>query len=589
MMCSEFRVLDFPTMHIRFFLLPLFLGFLPACQSIEAQDIPKLPDANAIQVNQVGYPTEGPKRATILGVNGRGFHLMAQSGDTVFSGKTGPEQIWEATDQWAAQADFSQFSAPGFYMLIVDGIEDQQEVLISEDPYGLTARKMIKSLYFQRASTELISPYAQNWPRGAGHMDAQVKTHASASTPDRAEHSMHAYPGGWYDAGDYGKYCGPTSFVTWSLLHLLELNPGWINEGLNIPESGDDLPDVLNEALIGLRFLLTVQDQNGSVPHKVTALRHAALLMPSGDQDERYLIGESTATTLTFVAATAQAARILQDYAEELPGLADSCLLASEKAWAWAVANPALNFRNPGDVHTGEYKDDFVEDEKAWALLELWLSTGKSEYRQVNKLFEVVQNRNPFHGDASWKAMLSMCLHSDRLTESEKRQWKEQLKWRSQRMKEYARTNAYHVPLGFNEYDFNWGSNAIHSRMGLWHLMTARFTTVESWKGEASQAADYILGKNPLDLCFVTGMGERYPLDIHHRPSKADGVGEPIPGFMAGGPQIVVKQADCENYPSDKAALRYLDSWCSYTTNEIAINWNSNAMLFFAWMSHESE
>lgn len=576
-------------MSIRFLFLPLFLGFLPGCQSIEAQDAPKQPDANVIETNQLGYPANGAKRAVIRGVNGRGFHLVTQENDTVFSGKTGPEQIWEATDQWAAQADFSQVTTPGFYMLVVEGISDREEVQIVEDPYGEAARKMVKSLYFQRSSSTLVEPYAERWPRAAGHLDQAVITHSSAASSTRPENSTLAFPGGWYDAGDYGKYCGPTSFVTWSLLHLLELNPSWINEELNIPESKDALPDVLNEALVGLRFLLSVQDENGSVPHKLTALRHAALLMPAGDKDQRYLIGQSTATTLTFVAATAQAARILKKYDAELPGLADSCLQAAERAWQWAEANPAVNFRNPDDVHTGEYKDDFVEDEKAWALLELWLSTGNNEYRQVNKLFEVVQNRNPFHGDASWKAMLSMSLHSDRLTEAERRQWKEQLKWRSQRMKEYARANAYHVPLGFNDYDFNWGSNAIQSRMGLWYLMTAQFTGVESWKGEAVHPAEYLLGKNPLDLSFVTGIGERYPLDIHHRPSKADGVGEPIPGLMAGGPQIVVKQADCEGYPSDKAALRYLDSWCSYTTNEIAINWNANAMLFFAWLSRGLE
>lgn len=576
-------------MQSRLLLFPLVFLLHTACQSIEAQAPEAQPAANELQINQVGYPVNGPKTAVIIGVNKRRFHLLSTEGDTVFSGVTGPEQIWEATDQWAATADFSSVTTPGTFVLTIEGKEIEEEIQITEDPYGVAARAMIKSLYFQRASTALVSPYAENWAREAGHADDQVKVHASAVTADRAEHSVHAFPGGWYDAGDYGKYCGPTSFVTWSLMHLVELSPAWLEVSINIPESQNTLPDALDEALQGLRFLLSVQATDGSVPHKLTALRHAALLMPSGDLDERYLIGQSTATTLTFVAATAQAARILKGYETELPGLADSCLLAAEKAWAWAEANPEVNFRNPEDVHTGEYKDDFVEDERAWARLELWLTTGKNEYRKVDELFSVVQNRNPFHGDASWKAMLSMALHTERLTAVEKKKWKEQLKWRSQRMKEYARTNAYHVPLGVNTYDFNWGSNAIQSRLGLWHLLSAEYTGVNIWKTEAAQAAEYILGKNPLDLCFVTGIGQRYPLDIHHRPSKADGVGEPVPGLLAGGPQIVVKQADCENYPSEKAALRYLDKWCSYTTNEIAINWNANGMLFFAWMSRALE
>ena len=80
--------------------------------------------------------------------------------------------------------------------------------------------------------------------------------------------------------------------------------------------------------------------------------------------------------------------------------------------------------------------------------------------------------------------------------------------------------------------------------------------------------------------CFVTGAGAHSPMFIHHRPSASDGVAEPVPGFVSGGPTLAARN-DCGDlaYPSKFPAKSYLDSVCSYSTNEIAINWN--APLFF--------
>jgi endoglucanase len=86
---------------------------------------------------------------------------------------------------------------------------------------------------------------------------------------------------------------------------------------------------------------------------------------------------------------------------------------------------------------------------------------------------------------------------------------------------------------------------------------------------------NYLTGVNPTGYCYITGFGEKSPLNIHHRPSAVDSVPEPVPGFLAGGPNNVVF-ADCPDAKRSKfPALSYVDELCSYSTNEIAINWNT--------------
>ena len=98
---------------------------------------------------------------------------------------------------------------------------------------------------------------------------------------------------------------------------------------------------------------------------------------------------------------------------------------------------------------------------------------------------------------------------------------------------------------------------------------------------------DYILGKNPTGYSYVTGYGHKPPMRIHHRPSVDDGIEQPVPGFMAGGPHNG-KQDGCTGYPSNYNAKCYFDDVCSYSTNEIAINWNAPLVYLLAAMEYYS-
>jgi endoglucanase len=113
-------------------------------------------------------------------------------------------------------------------------------------------------------------------------------------------------------------------------------------------------------------------------------------------------------------------------------------------------------------------------------------------------------------------------------------------------------------------------------------LLHAYYLTKDkSYLDGAQQTLDYLLGKNPLEISYVTGFGYRSPKNPHHRPSESDFVDEPVPGMLVGGPHLGKQDIGEENWKckdyagANKPALAYIDHQCSYATNEVAINWNA--------------
>jgi len=135
---------------------------------------------------------------------------------------------------------------------------------------------------------------------------------------------------------------------------------------------------------------------------------------------------------------------------------------------------------------------------------------------------------------------------------------------------------AFHTTMGLSPRDFVWGSNAVAANQGILLLQAYQFTRQRKYLEGALSTADYLLGRNATGYCFVTGFGAKSPMHPHHRPSVADGVAEPVPGLLAGGPNPG-RQDSCD-YPFIEPETAYTDLDCSYASNEIAINWNAPAV-----------
>jgi endoglucanase len=344
------------------------------------------------------------------------------------------------------------------------------------------------------------------------------------------------------------------------------------------------IPDLLNECLYNLRWMLTMQDPaDGGVYHKCTNAAFDSMVMPGVTKAPRYVVQKGTAATLDLAAVMAQAARVFRKYSRQLPGLSDSCLYAAEKAWQWALKNPsliydqtALNKLFTPAISTGAYGDRDLRDEWFWAAAELTITTGKEGYRTI--LYgrtgdrDSLPNWSNVHmlGDYSLlrhRASLSTDLQAAILP------LRAHLLQMADHYISLAQSNAFHTVMGTSGRDFVWGSNAVAANQGIL-LINAWFLTKErKYIDYAMSNLDYLLGRNATGYCFITGMGSRSPMHPHHRPSVADGITPPVPGLLAGGPNP--GRQDRQRYALTEPETAYLDDDKAYASNEIAINWNA--------------
>ena len=536
---------------------------------------------DAIRLNQVGFYPGAPKLAVVVGAEAGPFVVRpAGGGDAVLTGRLGESRTWEPSGEAVRQADFSALTAPGAYVVEVPGVGTSFPFRVAERVHEGVARAALKGYYFQRASAALDTAHAGPWARAAGHPDARVEVHPSAASVSRPAGTVIASPRGWYDAGDYNKYVVNSGVTVGTLLGALEWNPDYVAAlDVGIPESGNGLPDLVDEALWNVRWMLTMQDADGGVYHKLTTAEFAGEVMPEDATATRYLVQKGTAATLDFAAVMAQGARVFAAFPDALPGLADSLRAAALDAWAWAEANPSvvysqadLNQSFDPDVGTGEYGDGTLDDERTWAVLELAVTTGDNRFLADAEPFGSVRLAIPWWQDASALGYYSvLARRADLASRLDTAAVRTALLGVADRLVEQAERSAYGVPMESD--DFYWGSNSVAANQGVVLAMAYRLTGETRYLDAATAVLDYLLGRNATGYSFLTGAGSQPPTDIHHRPSQADGVAAPVPGLLAGGPNPA-QQDECD-YASSEPARSYLDDWCSYASNEIAINWNA--------------
>lgn len=566
-----------------------FSGFLVACGNDGQSSTPSASasgsnasSSNAssllVKVNQLGFLPESAKVAIVPDVAATRFKLInAGTMTEVFSGTLSAAAMWDASGESVKVADFSSVKIPGDYQVRVEGLTDSQVFSIAPDVYSALTAASIKAFYFNRSGIELLPEFAGKFARPLGHPDAQVLIHPSAASDARPAGTVVSSPKGWYDAGDYNKYIVNSGISTYTLLAAYEHFPSLFNnQNVIIPESGNALPDVLDEALWNLEWMLTMQDPNdGGVYHKLTNKNFDGTVMPHQATSERYLVQKTTAAALDFAAVMAVASRVFAQYETQLPGLSAKMLKAAEAAWEWANIHPAIVYEQPADVHTGEYGDKTLSDEFAWAAAELYITTRVDGYYTSLKPVDLF-NSVPSWGNVQGLAWVSLAHHRNQLTAvADQTLIASRIKTLADNLLSAWYASPYKISMEKN--NFVWGSNSVALNQAMMLVQAYRLDGKRDYLDAAQAQLDYVLGRNATDTSFVTGFGKKSTLHPHHRPSEADGIAEPIPGFIAGGPQPGQQdKAGCQTaYPSTIAAKSYLDHYCSYASNEIAINWNA--------------
>lgn len=535
--------------------------------------------SGSVYGNQLGFKPNHPKFLVVPELGDSTFSVKALDNEREFlTGALPKAKSWQPAGGKRYQTiDLSLLTQEGEYVVNIVGSDVEYRFSIADGTHLNVHDAALKSFYLNRASLALDAAYAMEFERPAGHPDDNVLVHPSAATQERPAGTSLSSPKGWYDAGDFGKYVVNSGIATYTLLAAYQnFSEFYQKRDIGIPESNNGIPDILDEIKWNLDWMYTMQDSDGGVYHKLTTLEWPGIEMPAEDTRQRFMIGKTTSATLDYAATLAFASRIYRPHLSD--GTPNLWLDAAVKAWDWAQQNPAVYYVQPTDVKSGEYGDDDVKDEFTWAAIELYLATKETKYLQAfNNLS--VELTPPAWQYVSALPYISLLNSGDEIDQVLREQAKSKLLVLADRYLQEYEDNPFKVAMVTS--DFVWGSNSVALNKG-WVLAEAFEATGQpEYRAAALGAVDYVLGQNPLALSYVTGFGDNAVNEPHHRASAADNVKDALPGMLAGGPQP--GQQDKCDYQSNNAAESYVDDWCSYASNEIAINWNAPLVYMLAF------
>lgn len=565
------------------FIIANMIG-LSACSVNTSESKPniKVDTSDKIKVNQIAYLPNSAKVAVVpfqpaqndnKNSVKQGFSIVnSTSGEVVYKGTLSAPSAWAPANQIVKLADFSDVTASGSYVVKVDGFAQSPAFTISQDGFLAMHDAALKAYYFNRAGMALTKEFAGVWQRPSGHPDTRVIVHESAASDARPAGTIISSPKGWYDAGDYNKYIVNSGISTYTLLlAYMHFEDFYQQRSINIPESSNNVPDIIDEIMWNLDWMQTMQDPNdGGVYHKLTTKNFMGTVMPHTLTEPRYVVQKSTGAALNFAATLAVASRAIS----KLPSFeakANEYKKAATEAYKWAMTYPTAIYNQPEDIKTGEYGDTELAGEFAWAAAELFLLTNNADYLESFKHF-ASEPTTPGWQDTMTLAYISLLSDGKAImSEDDYVSVANKVLQYSDNIVALYQQSAYRVPM--TRTDFVWGSNSVALNKALVLLQAYRHTSNEKYKIAASSLTDYVMGKNPSDYSYITGFGSKSPMDPHHRVSYADDVKDPVPGFLVGGPHTG-EQDNC-GYDGSFPATTYLDDWCSYSTNEVTINWNA--------------
>lgn len=588
-----------------------------------------------IRVNQAGYLPGGPKVATIVTDSDtpEDFQVLADD-RVVYESRTQVHGHDPMSGLSVQLADFSALSDEGSYTLRWRG-EQSYPFHVSADLYKKLRYDALNYFYLARSGIEIDSSIVgPNYARPAGHLghgdgSNEVGTvnkgdYAVACLTPEDEGDAWAYGewscpedysldviGGWYDAGDLGKYVVNGGISVAQLLSAYERSlyapssSGAIGDNtLNLPERDNGIPDVLDEARWELEFMLSMQVPQGNplegmVHHKVHDVGWAGLpLLPSDDDRERRLHRPSTAATLNLAAAAAQGARLWNAYDNQF---SERLLDAAQTAWQAALRTPDLYApAEAGNNGGGPYDDKDVSDEFYWAAAELYLSTGKAEYGDYlmdhsDEIYTAFYPNGIYWGNTAGLGIISLAIVPSDFAAAES------IRDAIIDAADYHLNNQSKEGFGTvyagSDGAYDWGSNSSVTNNQIVLGTAYDLTGDVKYANAVIESMDYLLGRNALNQSYITGYGSKYSQNQHSRWFAAQAnpaFPHPPVGSLAGGPNSLRNTWDPVIQglypPGSNCAPQacYVDDIQSWSTNEITINWNSSLAWVASFLADQS-
>ncbi|KNY29939.1 glycoside hydrolase family 9 protein [Pseudobacteroides cellulosolvens] len=575
-----------------------------------------------IRVNQLGYYPDSVKKATLKTHYNTPFNWMLKDsqGTIVASGKTSSYRMDHASGEYVQIIDFSDYNTPGTGYTLYAGDASSFPFDIGNNIYSKLQYDALKYFYHARSGIDIKMPYCENpqWSRVAG--DLPDKANYSGTASYNGPNILDA-TGGWYDGGFSTKYLSYNGMALWKMQNQYEnaLVTGKVDafkdNSMNIPESGNGYPDILDEARWGMEGLLRMQipegyDCAGMASYLIKG--NTNYLTTTGEPiTERLYSPPSTDATLYLASCAAQASRLWKSIDSNFSG---KCLLYAEIAWEAAQKNPLVYQPYNGPSPINPYPSDYFDDEFYWAACELYITTGKSvylDYIKGSKHYCQMALEIPEYDShvlqESMKPDFTAGLGTISLALNKTQEFPEALKNITKVADSYISVQngqGYSMPLAERYITspfyyskssvlrgYPQGSNLLGANNAIVMAYAYALTGDKKYVNGVNEFMDYLLGRNPMVKSYITGYGENpvinpnhglFAYQDNHNLPKAPG------GFLVSGATSLLNamraviDGDSNYLPAQKC---YEDDYFNYLTNEVNVDLNAS----LAWLASFEE
>ncbi|WP_413331390.1 glycoside hydrolase family 9 protein [Microbacterium sp. 2P06AB] len=556
----------------------------------------------AVKVNQVGYLPRGPKRATVVSDASTplSWTLEGPDGSALAAGETRPAGFDPSAGASVHTIDFSDVTAEAADVRLRVGADVSHPFTISSDVFQSLRVDSMRFFYTNRSGIEIDGDIAgAEYARPAGHVGtspSQGDENVGCLEPQPWSDGWtctdrHDVQGGWYDAGDHGKYVVNGGIAVAQVMSAYEraVAAGTADalgdSTLAVPERDNGVPDILDEARWQMEFLLRMQVPSGDplagmAWHKVHDRAWTGLpLMPHEDPQERLLHRPSTAATLNLAATAAQASRLFEPFDASF---AARLLTAAERAYDAALEHPDLLAPAEDGTGGGTYDDDDVTDEFYWAAAELYITTGGDRYRtdvEASPLHQadVFEPGGFYWGDVAALGRMQLARLATDLPDIDR--IRASVVDAAERLIADQRAQPFGQPYAPNEGLYDWGSNS--SVLNNQVVLGTAFDLTQRprYADAVVEGFDYLLGRNVLGQSYITGYGTNDARNQHSRwyaNALDPALPHPPVGTVAGGPNSSIQDPVAGAWLQGCAPQAcYVDNIGAWSVNEITVNWNS--------------
>ncbi|MEM8613620.1 MAG: PA14 domain-containing protein, partial [Cyanobacteria bacterium P01_H01_bin.105] len=527
---------------------------------------PEITRSDAVHVSHLGFDPDDSAKVAFLSTwmgDGGGLDYDAgtpfwlidvATGERVYEGQTTLSKAANEAEDFRGRnhsqtdvfmMDFSDFGTPGQYAVYVDGVGTSYEFEIGENTWRDAFYISARGMYHQRSGIELEQPYTDYARPRPFHPEDGVVIYQSnvalmdtsmglnggvdvfeALQANRTDEIVTDAWGGWMDAGDWDRRIQHLD-VSRSFLELVELHGDYFDSvNLNIPESNNDLPDILDEALWGLDVFRRLQTEEGGIPGGIESAGHPIWFEGSWQESQDIMVyAPGIWSSYFYSGVAARAAHVLTDYD---PALAQTYQESALRAMNWANAELS---KQPNDRYNEIY------DQRNLAAAELYRLTGEQQWHDL--FLETTVYTDPNVAPSVWQSHnhIQAAFVYVRTERPVNQTIQENAINAMVRQADYEISNMENTAYRWNVNPWapvGWGDSfgAPHTEV---LLRTHALTGDETYLEASLLASQFSAGANPDNMSYTTGIGYQSPDNPLIGDARALGKSAPT-GITVYGP-----------------------------------------------------